>query len=169
MKKLLIGMAVLVAIFILWRQFKPQATKTGAPANTASEEFSGTLAQAMKLGVPMKCDWQTNEGSGESYVKGEDMYLKTMMSGKTGYMMKKGNCVHTWEEGQKQGIKFCQEAMASSAPQDWQPESGSYQAEGVDWNVEYKCRPSVFAGDRFELPSDVQFTDMAEMMKGFGQ
>ena len=59
--------------------------------------------------------------------------------------------------------------MASSAPQDWQPDSGSYQAEGVDWNVEYKCRPSVFAGDRFELPSDVQFTDMAEMMKGFGQ
>ncbi len=135
---------------------------------TKTEEFSGTLAQAMKLGVPMKCEWQTNEGSGESYVKGEDMYLKTMMQGKTGYMVQKGNCVHTWEEGKNQGVKFCQEDLpeASGEPADWTPDAGSYQAEGVDWKVEYKCRPDIFGADKFDLPAGVQFTDMAEMMKG---
>ena len=122
---------------------------------TKTEEFSGTLAQAMKLGVPMKCEWQTSEGSGESFVKGEDMYVKTMMSGKTGYMGKKGDCINTWEEGKTQGVKICQE-----------PDSGSYQAEGVDLNLQYKCRPDIFTGDRFELPANVQFADMAEMMKG---
>ena len=135
---------------------------------TKTEEFSGTLAQAMKLGVPMKCEWQTSEGSGESFVKGEDMYVKTMMSGKTGYMVKKGDCINTWEEGKTQGVKICQEQLpeASDQPSDWQPDSGSYQAEGVDLNLQYKCRPDIFTGDRFELPAGVQFTDMGEMMKG---
>ena len=164
MNKLVLGLIILAIIGGgLWYSNRPKGEITKA------EEFSGTLAQAMK--VPMKCDWQTNEGSGESYVKGDDMYLKTMMAGKTGYMMKKGDCMWTWDDTQKQGVKFCQEQLpeASGEPTDWTPDSGSYQAEGVDWKVEYKCRPSVFAGDRFDLPSDVQFTDMAEMMKGFGQ
>ena len=139
---------------------------TGTPT-TKTEEFSGTLAQAMKLGVPMKCDWQTSEGSGESYVKGEDMYVKTMVSGKTGFMLKKGNCVYTWSEVEKQGVKFCQEPTASGATTEpVQPDSGSYKAEGVDMNVQYKCLPDVFSGDRFDLPADVQFTDMGGMMKG---
>ena len=135
---------------------------------TKTEEFSGTLTQAMKLGVPMKCEWQTSEGSGESFVKGEDMYVKTMMSGKTGYMVKKGDCINTWEEGKTQGVKICQEQLpeASDQPSDWQPDSGSYQAEGVDLNLQYKCRPDIFTGDRFELPAGVQFTDLGGMMKG---
>lgn len=134
---------------------------------TKTEEFSGTLAQAMKLGVPMKCDWQTSEGSGESYVKGEDMYVKTMTDGKTGFMVKKGDCSYTWNEPERKGIKFCQEPTeVVETTEPVQPESGSFQAEGVDWNVQYKCRPDIFSGNRFELPADVQFTDMAEMMKG---
>ena len=166
MKKIIIVAVLLLLAGLVYK--KMPGNKIAKP-ETVAEEFSGTLAQAMKLGVPMKCEWQTSEGSGESFVKGNDMYLKTMMAGKTGYMIKKGDCVHTWSEGQKQGIKFCQtaeETVQSDKETAWQPDSDSYQAEGVDWNVQYKCRPEIFAGDRFELPADVQFLDMAETLKG---
>lgn len=162
----LIVLAVLGGGVWYFAKAKP-GTMMGTPGSK-TEEFSGTLAQAMKLGVPMKCEWQTNEGSGESFVKGEDMYVKTTMSGKTGYMVKKGDCINTWEEGKTQGVKICQEQLpeASDQPNDWQPDSGSYKAEGVDMNVQYKCQPDIFTGDRFDLPAGVQFTDMGEMMKG---
>jgi len=171
MKKIIIVVVLLLLAGLIYK--KMPVNETVKP-ETKSEEFSGTLAQAMKLGVPMKCEWQTSEGSGESYVKGKDMYLKTMMQGKTGYMVKIGDCVHTWSEGQKQGVKFCQAPEAitpeeADKPADWQPDSGSYKAEGVDWNVQYKCRPDIFSGNRFELPADVRFLDMAETLKGFGR
>ena len=163
MKKILIGLAVVAVIGALFWKFKPQS-KPASSEGTKTEEFSGTLVQAMKLGVPMKCTWQTNEVSGESYVKGQDMYLKTMMAGKTSYMVKQGDCVNTWQEGQKQGVKFCQTAEASPV-ENLQVDSGSYKGEGVDWNVEYKCQPDIFSGDRFNLPGDVQFTDLGAMMR----
>lgn len=131
---------------------------------TRPQEFSGTLAQAMKLGMPMKCTWQSNEGSGESYVKGEDMYVKTTVAGKTGHMIKQGNCLHSWEEGKAEGIKICQEAEADENREI--PEAGGFKAEGVDWNIEYNCRPDIFAADRFTLPAGVRFLGMEEMFKG---
>ena len=144
----------------IWRMSLQPKTQP----QSQTEEFSGTLAQAMKLGVAMKCTWQTNEGSGESYVKGQDMYLKTMMAGKISHMVKQGDCLNTWQEGQKQGVKFCQTAEASPV-ENLQADGGSYQAQGVDWNMEYKCQPDVFSGDRFNLPGDVQFTDLGAMMR----
>lgn len=164
MKKLLIVVAALVVAGVVWWQFKPK----GTTISTQNEEFSGTLAQAMKLGVPMKCVWQTNDGSGESFVKGEDMFLKTTMQGKNGYMIKKGDCIWSWDDSQKQGIKICQEATEAEADDEaWTPETANFKAEGVDWSVEYKCRPDIFGADKLELPSDITFTDLAEMMKGF--
>lgn len=131
-----------------------------------AEEFSGTLVQAMKLGVPMKCDWQTNDGSGESYVKGNDVYITTTAQGKTGYMIKKGDCMWSWNDEQTQGLKICQEPeVGEEADEDWTPDSGNFQAEGVDWSIQYKCRPDIFSGDRFEPPAGVEFLDMESMFK----
>jgi hypothetical protein len=147
---------------------------TTTPAGVVTqqnEEFNGTLAQAMKLGVPMKCEWSSPEGTGESYVKGDDVYLKTQVQGRTGFMVRKGDCTYTWSQDQKQGVKFC-DLEPTAAPEgtaddnDWVPDSGNYKAEGVDWKVEYKCRPDIFSGDRFELPAGVEFLDMAATLKG---
>lgn len=148
--------------------FKPKAGPESGSGK--AEEFSGTLVQAMKLGVPMKCQWQTNDSSGESYVKGEDMYVKMVTAGKTGYMIKKGKCIHSWEESTDQGVTFCQEDLPGASPaeaENLQPPAGDYQAQGVDWNVEYKCRPDMFEPNRFDLPAGIKFIDVAEMMRGF--
>lgn len=168
MKKLLIVVAVLVVAGVVWGKFNSQTKTKTQTSSQKQEEFSGTLAQAMKLGVPMKCAWQTNDGSGESFVKGEDMYLKTTMQGRTGHMVKKGDCIWSWDDTQKQGVKFCQQpGETEEADETWTPEAANFKAEGVDWSVEYQCRPDIFGADKFDLPSDVTFTDLAEMMKGF--
>jgi hypothetical protein len=171
MNKVIIGLVALAVIGGgVWWFTKNKAALPGVtPGQQAAEEFSGTLAQAMKLGVPMKCEWTSPDGSGESYVKGEDVYAKTQAEGKTGFMLKKGDCVYTWSEAEKQGVKFCQLALPSptAAPEadnEGQP-GGNYQAQGVDMNVQYKCRPDIFSGDKFELPSDVQFLDMESALK----
>ncbi len=173
MKKIVIGLIAVILLGGIWYLAKNKGAVPGTtPKGTSeqkNEEFSGTLAQAMKLGVPMKCEWSSPEGSGESYVKGEDVFAKSQVQGKTGLMLKKGDCVYTWSEAERQGVKFCQAALpspvAASAQPETTPEAENDQAQGVDWNVQYKCRPDIFSGDKFDLPNDVQFLDMESTFK----
>ena len=173
-KGLMVATLLLLVGLIYWKTAnKPGQKATGdqsAKPGSVVEEFSGNLMAAMQKGVPMQCSWESGENKGESFVQGNNVYVSTMMAGKAGYMIKKDNCVWTWGDNQPKGFKFCQnpEQMAES-PDDWQPDSGSYQAEGVDWKLEYKCRPAVFGADKFAPPANVEFADFAQMMQGFGQ
>jgi hypothetical protein len=171
MNKIVLGLVILAVlgggIWYLTRS-KPGAMPGANSTQPTVEEFSGTLAQAMNLGVAMKCEWNSPDGTGESYVKGDNLYVKTQVEGKTGLLVKKGDCVYTWSETEKQGVKFCQEASQpdqATQPGPWAPDNGSYPVMGADLNVQYNCRPDVFSGDRFTLPDDVQFLDMEAAFK----
>ena len=155
---LLITMAVLLSGCL--------AKKTTQPETKTEEEFSGTIQQAMKLGVPMKCEWKQNEDSGTSYVKGKDMYVEMTVQGKTGYLIQKDNCMWSWNKDEKQGFKICSEEKAENEAETDLAQPENFQAKGVNLDVEYKCAPALISGDKFSPPADITFTDFGEMMKG---
>jgi len=175
MKKILIGILVLIVLaggaWYLKNKAKKAVKKVEDKIEQKMEEgFTGSLKEAMMKKVPLKCEWQANGDSGESYVKGEDMYIATVMQGKKGYMIRKDGCMWTWDDETKEGVKICDvDTGETTVPEEEKNDSGAavgMQAEGVDWNVDYKCSPAVFTDDKFTLPTDVVFKDMNEMMKG---
>lgn len=134
------------------------------------QDFTGGLREAMKLKMPMKCTFKEGQSETSTYVKGDRMYMETEREGKKGYIISKDNCTYSWsEEEPNKGIKVCynpDEMEGQEGESDYEVKSGGYQAKGVDWEVNYKCSPSVFSDDKFNLPAEVKFLDTQEMMKG---
>lgn len=168
MKKIFIIIAGLVAAggLAYWQLAAKTGTKTADNGQSRPEsavaEFTGNLTAAMQRGVPMQCSWQSGTDTGESYVRGQNVYVATKVQGKSGYMIKKDDCLWTWGDAQPQGLKICNQEQDADT---WTPDAGSYRAEGVDWNVEYHCRPAVFGAEKFTPPAEIEFTDMESMMR----
>ncbi|MFH0943236.1 MAG: hypothetical protein V1810_03620 [Candidatus Beckwithbacteria bacterium] len=132
------------------------------------EEFTGNLKEAMAKNLPMKCEWKQNNNSGASYVKGDDIYVETIVDGKNGFIIMKDNCMWSWGDQMEQGVKFCSEPTEVEVNEDIKNQTGEDKAEGVDWQMEYKCAPAIFGEEKFTPPAGVKFTDMDEMLQGLG-
>lgn len=132
---------------------------------TESKEFSGTLQQAMKLGVPMKCEWRQNEDKGISYVKGKNTYVEMTIKGKISYFIQKDGCMWVWGQEQPQGTKICADKKEVEEPV--LPETTSdFKAKGINLDVEYKCTPSLVGDEKFNPPAEINFIDLQQMMQG---
>lgn len=130
-----------------------------------NEEFTGNLQQAMKLGVPMKCEWRQNENKGTSYVKGKNLYAEMTTNGKTAYFIQKDGCMWVWDQEQPQGTKICSDKNEVEEPV--LPETNSdFKAKGVNLDVEYKCNPALIGDEKFNPPADKNFIDLQQMMQG---
>ena len=64
-------------------------------------------------------------------------------------------------------MKMCVEPEEGEKGEDMEVEVGEFKAEGVDWSMEYKCSSVMFGDDKFNPPSDIEFMNPGEMMKGF--
>ena len=166
MKNILIIVAVVVLAGIGWFYLKGGKTPTG------QDVFTGSLAAAGKLGVPMKCTYTVDEVQYEGYVKGE-MYRGQML-GDTGQVdiIIRDNCMYSWgQDGQ--GTKFCSDPAEGSLFDQPEPsvvpdettDQGDYTAPDVD----YSCLPAVVADSMFEPPADVTFADFGAMMEDLMQ
>lgn len=146
-----------------------QSSSDTSMKQDANQPFSGPLAQAVALGVPMKCTYGLLDGSmAEGYIKGKQYAGEMAMpDGKVGNVIVKDECMYSWEDGAKTGISFC-----------FQGESGN--PDGTDYtiwddtqanvpsNVNVSCEPSTVNDETFLVPPDVSFTSMDEMMQGLG-
>lgn len=126
---------------------------------SASKPFSGSLKAAVALGVPMKCTYEQNGTEYTGIIKGKQYKGKvTMQDGKEGNIIMKDNCMYTWSDADKQGMKVC------------------YEEEGLDiWEqpeeelpVDYVCYPTVATDAEFNLPSGVTFMDIDSLMNDPG-
>jgi len=175
MKKvvILIVLAVALAGYIGYANKGRDKNQDEGKSGSKVEEFTGNLKEAMGLSVPMKCTMSQNGDSWTSYIKGKDMYLESTTQGKKGYMISKDDCTYTWgdpsddETGGQPGFKMCVDPEeVSDGAEEWEGKKGAVKAEGVDYNLEYKCAPAVFSDDKFNPPANVEFMGMEEMMKG---
>lgn len=149
----------------------PTDSVTVSTESSVGESFTGTLKDAIALGVGMRCTYMFEGIEYEGFVRGEN-YRGEMMSadGAMTSVIVKDNCMWTWEEGSAEGMTFCTEEAVLEEGEEvngeasiWdQPES----ATGSD--VSYDCNPAAVSDSQFTPPSDVEFLDPASLMGDFG-
>ena len=174
LKKSLAIIIVLVLIILgavgYWFYFG-RGGEEGAPSGTTEEGapeeqgFIGKIADALKRGTAMKCTWTYEGDTATFYIKG-NKYRGDMTSAegeKTGYIYR-DNCMYLWEEGEKQGMKWCWEP---SEGEEYTPELWGEEAAAAAFGYEYNCQPATVSDALFSLPSGIDFMDMSELMEQY--
>ena len=134
----------------------------GTPSDsTETEVFSGSLLDAVKLGVAMKCTYDVEGNEYEGYVKGTNYRGKmTTAEGKVMEVIVKDNCMWSWDVDQNQGIKTCFEEteMENEGGDIWE------QSELASADINYRCVPAAVTDAQFTPPANIQFMDIDSMM-----
>jgi len=153
--------------------------------DSQSEETS--LKDLMAQGKNMECTWTTkdekgNDVSGTLDISGQKFKMTMMMSNpdKTGtsnsYTLSDGTWTYVWSDMMKGAGMKIKTLDAEKAGKDIQasnpggaqgniPASGGPQA---NWqkDYEYDCDPWEATDSVFAIPSDIDFTDASNIMKG---
>lgn len=167
-KKLLPVVLVVVAAAVGAYFFLGRGKTPGLSVPGTSGVFEGSLATAVSKGVPLKCEWKQDDANfGTTWVKGEKLYAEMTAGGKVGYMIAKDNCTWTWD-ATKKGAKFCVEKVNYDELTSTSAEGGETKEAPTGEMPSYKCSPAAIQDSRFDVPSDVDVTDMQQMMQQYG-
>jgi hypothetical protein len=160
-----------------YSQFK--ASKTANPTNMATEgtktavdTVRGTIQGLIAGGKNVTCtvvDKTRGTGSSTIFVSGKKMAgdFKNVVEGKTieGHMLMDGTFAYIWSSDQPdKGIKISVDEVNKADKQQ-----GVNQGLDINAETELKCSPWIPNGSKFIPPTNIKFTDLTEMMKGFTQ
>ncbi len=124
-----------------------------------SNPFSGSLKAAVALGVPMKCTYEANGAEYSGIIKGSQYKGSvTMQDGQEGTVLMKDDCMYTWSDVDKQGIKTCFDAEELDM---WDTPEGEVP-------IDYACYPTVATDAVFSVPTGVTFMDIDALMNDSG-
>lgn len=174
---IIIGVVILLLFgFLSMKGEKPGAQLLGE----SGKSMPTSLKALMALGVPQQCTFNvknessngTNESSGEVYLSGNKMRMDTeshmMMGGKDvimgSHMLSDGEFYYMWSDEDKthgMKMKMTDEMMKGAEGQNQQK-----PPVDPDMAMDYKCTPSVSDASKLEVPKDITFMDMNEMMNG---
>jgi hypothetical protein len=162
---------------------KPDANKAGE-SNKVNEEAStgskviSSIKEAMGLGQKMECIYTTNI-NGEiiqaiTQVDGKNFKSSSEIDGRKMYSLMKDEVMYTWGEGIPTPSKLalsCMQELEKDIPktEGAEPSTDNFKnpEESFDDATNVVCKP--IASLDLSIPSDVQFQDMCEMMKGMMQ
>lgn len=163
---ILVVVVIGVAGFFLMNRGSGKINVDETPSgNKEGETFIGSLTDAIKLGVAMKCTYEVEGNEYEGYVKGTSYRGKmTTAEGKVAEVIVKDNCMWSWDEVQKQGMKTCFEMTEEEIE-----EGGIWDQSGAaSADINFKCVPTAVTDAQFTPPTDIQFMDLDSMMENFG-
>lgn len=131
----------------------------------------GTLSAAIASGEDYMCSVSTTdleEGYTSAmvvWVKGNDMRIEYKDNqGNEFYQIMKDDTAWWWDPVQKTGMKV--DIPKESEVEYEQPEEfGGYTTSNLEGQYTWKCSPESIDSSKFSVPSDVEFTDLAEMMQ----
>ena len=147
--------------------------------------ITGNIKDLLGMGKALKCTWEGEEGmNGETYVDGKRMYsiMKNTPSGPNGemgdsFVINDEEWMYTWSSLSTDGMKIAIptedemnniEKMGENVniPKDIEQPAGK---EAVDMNKDYKysCKPWIVDQGIFTPPANINFVDLAGMMKQF--
>jgi hypothetical protein len=185
-KYISIFLLILLSFFLAGCIKKPQVNQQNAQKQEQTEKksgvvenFTGSLADVLKLGSAVKCtgSYSGEEGSMDMvvYASGDKSYSEMNVdAGEEGmiktYSIYDGEWMYTWTEGgaaTKMNVTDMEE-LAEDLPQqeDYEATDTAGQ-QAFQQQFDYKCTPWTADNSKFVPPSDVEFMDMTEMMKGF--
>jgi len=191
MKKLfIIPLIVMISLLLtactannIEKKGKPSENKgsntTNVETNEEEEISDSSILDLAKLGKNAKCTYNSDEGGtimeGVVYVSGNktrsDMKITTAEGTKMdSSSITDSEWMYMWTSETDQGTKMNlkeMEALASKYEnEDGSVEESDYQYKDQTQKVDYKCRPWVVDNSKFDVPTNINFIDMNEMMKG---
>lgn len=185
MKKiLLVPLIVMISLLLTACTAKTGQQGSAGDENAATtssgdeeESINGNILDLAGLGKKVKCTYAyDNENmsmSGVVYVSGSktrsDATIK-MSDGTENSMstITDGEWMYMWTSESQQGTKMNLQEMKQTAD-EYKTDEGNGQTNqyrNQTQDVDYKCRPWIVDNSKFDIPSDVNFIDMNEMMKG---
>jgi hypothetical protein len=153
-------------------QASGQAAQNGQAKNQ-EQSIKGTLMELMQRNKALKCSFshqfEQGEMEGVVYAKGDqvrqDARVKQNNQEIETYMIMKGDDVYTWNSAQSgQGMKMNTRQVREQAQEQNAGQNQPAATSNIDTEMEYDC--SAWNGDesKFELPRDVDFIDITQMM-----
>gem|GEM_PF-5853384 len=144
-----------------------------APAEEGAEPTGAQvtdISAAIASGSGYRCDAVVTQ-AGETYaftwwVKGNNMRGDWSYGGQSWHQIIKGNQAWMWDDTQNTGfVMEIEEAEETAEPESY----GMYTVEDLesDYQGQWACTPTVVGNERFEVPSGVQFTDLAQLMQQY--
>jgi len=139
------------------------------------ENLSGNIFDLVNLNKSIKCTFKSEtEGgaaSGVTYVangktktefeiKNDEMDIKS-------YSISDGDWMYTWTSENNQGTKMNLNEMQDMADENIEEETEEIEYTNQTQDFDYKCTPWSVDNSVFELPENIEFMDLSEMMKGF--
>ncbi len=138
--------------------------------------FSGTYFDTIEKGSPLECDWSAPEGFGPNQIGQGKLYTDGNGNGRTEAVFSVANAnantyaifmnetVYQWTElpsGQKIGIKITKEDAQASEDNltDEEKEQGKQYAS----QYSFSCKPWAIDTTMFELPDDVEFSEVSSL------
>lgn len=142
----------------------------GACGPTVKEEgkmetFVGTLKDAITKNTPMKCESAMKGGDNQEanmsgIIQGNQYVGRIDVNGKIGNVLMKDNCMWTWQEGAKSGVKTCFEPTQQDGDESW----GNFDSKQLNESV--NCSPTMISPGTFLPPTNVSFLDIDELDTG---
>lgn len=156
---------------------KPQDTSGAAEKNKTEKEDSGggivsSIKDAMNLGKNMECVYTTEVDGKEiksvMQTDGKNFKSTSEIDGKKMYSIMKDEVSYTWGEGVPVASKLamsCMKELEKDMPKT-EGEASKIQdpKEAFDEASDVSCKP--ISSIDLNIPTDVEFQDMCEMMKG---
>jgi hypothetical protein len=172
MKKTLLIILLLSSSLILTGCTNPKNTSE----NTSSENNSGqsepeekgnvfdSIKDAMSRSLSLKCEYPAGEsGKMVAYVKGNMIRMEGQWQTKnqTG-MIIRDEKLYTWDLNKKEGI-----IMPIIKKEEDKPLSQEI-LDDLENNKSF-CRPASVPDSMFQIPTDVKFSDISQMLEKVGQ
>jgi len=177
MKKTLLGVVVIGAVFVFSGCGKPAANDEIAPqkqtqGNEAKKDGSviSSIKDAISSGKKMECVYTAKidgkEIKSTMQIDGKNFKSWSETDGRKMYSVMKDEVVYTWGEGIPMASKLSMSCINDLPKTEGQPDAAPIQdpQKAFDSATNVVCSP--VASVDVSVPSDVQFQDMCEMMKG---
>lgn len=169
--------SLLVAIPMLVK--KPESAKTESngtdtamkkPEAKENDEttLKGSILDLLKLNKALKCTFTMSDTSGTTYISDKkirgDFTIKDS-DGKTieSHMISDGTYAYSWTNIAPQGIKI---KMPDAQTAEQQKTDTNYQE--LMKNYDYKCRNWIVDSSKFDVPTDITFSDMSKLLEDMG-
>lgn len=182
MKKVIIPLIIVIVVLglVAWKLLMPQLAGN-SPVTTRIEPTAvpplSTLKDLLTKGVSQECtysyaDAQTGKSEGTMYIANGKMsgdFTLTSLEGELtrGRMINDGAYTYTWDDATKTGMKIAMTESLEKAGED--AIANNPQVFEMDKKTDYRCRLWVADPTRFIPPTDVQFTDLSQMMENLPQ
>jgi hypothetical protein len=163
MNKTVIGIVVAVVLVAAGGWY--YIYKNGGSFMAAKPQMMQSMKELIASGVTQKCTFNEPQSntSGTIYIAGGkvrgDFSSQTQAGAMSGHMISDGSTMHTWMDGMAQGFTSSF-AMTEGAGTDTQ------QGLNPDKKTDYVCEKWSADETKFQVPTNITFTDVSAMMQG---